>query len=99
MDFVDVVRVGTVSVTDATKRCVRVIFDGMVSNWLFVVSAPSAMPPQTNPQAGGVHEEAFASHSHGLPSAGAWFPRVNDTVLCVFIPIPDGDGFVLGAIK
>lgn len=99
MDIADIVRVGTVSVTDATTRRVRVIFDGMVSNWLFVVSAPSAMPSQTNSQAGGANEEAFASHAHGLPAAGAWFPRVNDTVLCLFIPIPDGDGFVLGAIK
>jgi phage baseplate assembly protein gpV len=33
-------------------------------------------------------------------SSGAvsWMPRVNDRVLCLYLPIFNGDGFILGAI-
>lgn len=27
-----------------------------------------------------------------------WFPAVNDTVLAVFLPVHDGDGFVIGGV-
>ncbi len=28
----------------------------------------------------------------------SWMPSVNDKVLCIYIPVFNGDGFVLGAI-
>lgn len=27
-----------------------------------------------------------------------WMPRINDTVLCVYLPIWNGDGFVVGGV-
>ena len=31
-------------------------------------------------------------------SAGLWTPRINDTVLTLYLPVFNGDGFVVGKI-
>lgn len=31
-------------------------------------------------------------------SALGWMPSINDTVLCLYIPVFNGDGFVLGVL-
>lgn len=27
-----------------------------------------------------------------------WMPQINDMVLCAYLPVEDGDGFILGVI-
>ena len=39
--------------------------------------------------------------SHGLyivQAGAAWLPKVNDTVLVIYLPVFNGDGFILGVI-
>lgn len=31
-------------------------------------------------------------------SALGWMPSINDTVLCLYVPVFNGDGFVLGVL-
>lgn len=33
-----------------------------------------------------------------LQNAGSWLPKVNDTVLILYIPVWQGDGYILGRI-
>ena len=33
-----------------------------------------------------------------VQTGGAWMPKVNDTVLTLYLPVFNGDGFVLGVI-
>lgn len=65
------VRIGTVSDTDAERRMVRLLYqsENMTSGWLYV-----------------------------LNRGDQWMPQINDTVLAVFMPVYDGDGFVIGGI-
>lgn len=82
------VRVGKVTDRDASTGRVRVLFPdtGLTSGWLFCLQAPS-------PVTIGTAEE----HTH-TASSGTWTPAINQTVVCLYLPIPDADGFVLGAI-
>lgn len=101
----NLVRIGTVSSVDNGKRVVRVIFEDkdIVSGWLHVLQRPNT----------GVSIKDNGKHSHELPGGGKtetdgshdhsgyttnWMPRVNDTVLVLYVPVFNGDGFVLGAI-
>jgi hypothetical protein len=105
MELEDIVRVGIVSVVDKPNRCVRVIFNGqekMVSGWLKVIKSPPFIPAKDVPQrteheAGGSGYAEYASHKHDV-IVSPWLPDVNDTVLCLYLPVFNGDGYVLGAI-
>ena len=33
-----------------------------------------------------------------LQRGSVWMPKINDTVLAVFLPVYDGDGFVIGGV-
>jgi len=82
------VRIGTVTDRDTTTGMVRVLFpdSGLTSGWLYCVQAKA-------PITIGTTEE----HTHAA-SSGTWTPSINQTVLCLYLPIPDADGFVLGVI-
>ncbi len=82
------VRIGKVTDRDTTTGMVRVLFpdSGLTSDWLYCVQAKA-------PITIGTTEE----HSH-TASSGTWTPSINQTVLCLYLPIPDADGFVLGVI-
>jgi len=101
----NIVRIGTVSSVDPAKRTVRVIFKDkeMVSGWLHVLQHNLA----------GVYIKPDGEHSHALDGGGTteldvehghaanvtyWMPRVNDTVVVLYLPVFNGDGFILGAI-
>lgn len=87
----NMVRVGVVSDVSGTKA--RVIYpdkDDLVSGWLSVlqhsgagVSAPAGGEPV---------------HSHPGASVGTWMPSPGQSVLVLYIPAFDSDGFILGAI-
>ena len=37
------------------------------------------------------------AHGHGV-SVSAWMPKVNDTVVVIYIPVFNSDGFVIGVV-
>lgn len=85
----DIVRIGTVMNVDIGNVCVRVKFqdEDFTSDWLPVLQhsgAPVAVSPASD-------------HGHSA-SLGTWLPKVNDTVLCLYLPLFSADGFVLGGI-
>ena len=98
------VRIGTVTVTDPVKRVARVKFEdtGETSGLLYVLANRSYIPDYDVPQrtefeAGGSGDPAFASHKHDL-IIKPWMPKVNAVVLTLYLPVLDGDGFILGEI-
>lgn len=101
----NLVRIGTVSAIDNAGKRARVMFQdkGMTSGWLFVLQHSGAA----------VNVDDSGEHSHSLPGDGttgengehshdaavtSWMPAVNDTVLVLYIPVFNGDGFILGVI-
>lgn len=102
----NLVRIGTVSSVDNGKRLARVMFrdkDEMVSGWLHVLQHHSAsvyIKPggkHSHSVTGGGTAETGGEHDHSA-SLTYWMPRVNDTVVVLYIPVFNGDGFILGAI-
>lgn len=100
----NIVRIGTVTDTDEGKRTARVKFEdtGIVSDWLYVLASRPYIPDYNGPQrtefeAGGSGDPAFASHKHDL-IIKPWMPKINATVLCLYIPVFNADGFILGEI-
>lgn len=100
----NLVRIGTVTAVDAGKRQARVKFEdtGLSSGWLYVLAAPPSVPDYNAPQRtefeeGGSGETAYESHSHSL-IIKPWMPKVNETVLTLYLPGDNADGFVLGRV-
>lgn len=98
------VRVGTVTNVDKGRRMVRVKFrsEDMPSGWLRVLASPPLIPSGDEPQrtefeAGGSGDAGFARHKHDL-IIKPWLPEQNAIVLCLYLPVFSGDGFVLGQI-
>lgn len=99
------VRVGTVTNVDNERRMARVKFQdtGHTPDWLFVLAARPYIPdydtaPQrTEFQAGGSEAAAFENHKHDL-IIKPWMPRINATVLTLYLPVFNAQGFVLGEI-
>ena len=105
MNIEDIVREGKVTAVDNGKRIAKVWFDsmGIESDWLPVLITRDFIPDYDVPQrtefeAGGSGDPAFASHKHDL-IIKPWMPKVGDQVLCLYEPIRDGRGFVLGGIQ
>jgi len=97
-------RVGTVTNQDPDKRMARVIFKdtNLPSGWLYVLASRPYIPDYEGPQrtefeAGGGGDAAYASHKHDL-LIKPWMPKIGAVVLCLYLPVPDGDGFILGEI-
>ena len=105
------VRVGTVTDVDKDKRLARVKFqsEDYTSGWLHVLQHYSAglyIEPDAehtheikDTYTGGGSAEKFEAHDH-LPGSHLtyWMPKVNDTVLCLYLPVFNADGFVLGGL-
>jgi hypothetical protein len=98
------VRIGTVTAVDNAKRLARVTFQdvNMPSGWLHVLDNRPYIPDYDVPQrteyeAGGSGDAAFERHKHDL-IIKPWMPKVNDTVLTLYLPAFNADGFVLGGI-
>ncbi len=85
----DMVRVGIVTAVDGDSRRARVHFPDrkLTSGWLYLLNAPPT-----------VKEQAVKEHPAGEHTVTAWMPAVNDRVLCLYIPVFGGDGFVLGGL-
>lgn len=103
--FSVMVRIGKVTAVDDVKRLAQVYFQDMdlTSGWIPVLINRDCIPDydvpqQTELEAGGSGYAAFASHKHDL-IIKPWMPRRGDQVLCLYEPIRDGRGFVLGGIQ
>ena len=95
-EMTQLVRVGTVMVTDPGKRMARVLFrdTGTPSGWLYVLASRPFLPDaDTKPQ----RTEETEGHRHDL-RIKPWMPEVNAVVLVLFLPVNSGDGFILGEI-
>ncbi len=104
------VRVGTVTDVNSAKRQARVKFQGenMTSGWLYVLQHSSAnvlVVPDgehtheiSDTYTGGGSAGTEPDHDHSGSYLTLWMPRINDTVLCLYLPVFNGDGFVLGGI-
>ena len=109
--FDRIVRVGTVTDANYDKRIARVKFPdlGYTSDWLPVLISLDTTPdykytdPQWTdfetedqiPQAG---ETRYAPHRHRI-TRKPHMPIVGDQVLCIYEPVRNGRGFILGGIK
>ena len=103
-------RIGTVTDVDTSKHRARVKFQDadMTSGWLYVLQhggagvtiTPDAQHTHkiTDSYTGGGSAEEFPAHDHPKSCLGYWMPKVNDTVLVLYLPISDSDGFILGGI-
>lgn len=85
MSVIDrMVQRGTVTAVDPVNHRVRVLFPetGMTSDWLQVLKCPSRV----------VDIDGRPLYVEG------WFPDINDTVVVLYIPVRDSDGYVIGGI-
>ena len=99
---------------DAHKVRVKFHDTGITSDWLCVLSnvpAVSIGVGGVHSHDSAVSVEAADGHSHEASldinqadghmhtaSVSRWMPGVNDTVLVVYLPIFNSDGFVIGGI-
>lgn len=98
------VRVGKVMAVDNGKRLARVKYEdvGIISDWLPVLANQPYipdydMPQRTEYEAGGSGYAEFENHKHDL-IIKPWMPKVNDTVVTLYLPVFNADGVVLGGI-
>lgn len=98
----NLVRIGTVTWTDPVKRVARVKFQdtSLPSGLLHVLANRPCIPdyevPQRTEYRGG-GDPACGEHAHPL-IIKPWMPMVNATVLCLYLPVWNGDGYILGEI-
>lgn len=83
------IRVGTVTNVNSSLRQVRVKYKdaGITSNWLPVLQHNGAS----------VFVSKSDDHTHS-GTVGYWMPNINDTVLVIYLPVFNADGFVIGGI-
>lgn len=107
----NLVRLGKVTDVDRGKRRVRVKFEdaGISSGWLQVIQhygaglyiKPDAEHTHTisDSYTGGGSASTYPAHDHSPGSyLTYWVPKVNDMVLVLYLPVFNGDGYVLGQI-
>ena len=104
------VRVGIVMDVDANKLMARVKFTDadMTSGWLRVIQrAGGAVTVAADNKhshtvhdtyTGGGSSDPVPTHNHPGTVTAAWMPKINDTVLTLYLPVGQGDGYVLGVI-
>ncbi len=105
---------GIVADVDAEKLRARVKFPetDMISGWLNVLQHRN-MGLSITEDGGHGHDvtvvdtytgggsgtaKAVPGHSHAESVTTAWMPRVNDQVVVLYLPVDDGDGFILGGL-
>lgn len=94
------VRQGIVTQRDPERGRVRVRFEeaGLTSGWLTVVQREGAELRLTEDGGHSAGQTVIPEHDHGGSTAGRWMPRLDERVLCLYLPVWNGDGFVLGVI-
>ena len=87
------IQIGTVTAVDPVKCQIRVKFNdiNMTSAWLKVLQH---LKTNISVSEGGNE----SPHTH-LASSGYWMPKINDTVVVLYLPVFNSDGFVIGSIE
>jgi len=98
------IQVGIVTSVDNENRKARVKFQdtGITSAWLRVLKNPPFIPTyeglqRTEYESGGSGDSSFANHKHDLVIL-PWMPKVNETVLVIYLPVENSDGYVIGGV-
>jgi len=98
-------RLGFVTNVNNEKRIARVKFEdlGYTSDWLPVLINRDFIPgydmeQRTEDRAGGSGYALFAGHNHNL-IIKPYMPKTGEQVLCIFEPVRNGRGFILGGIQ
>lgn len=84
------VQEGTVTaVAPGGRQLARVkLPSGVISDWLAVLGFPA--PVEVDPA---------GTYTHTHPArVKPWVPKVNDRVLVLLLPCPDGGGYILGGL-
>lgn len=89
---------------------VRVIWpaSSKTSDWLYVLQHPGAgldiIPDAehthqiTDTYTGGGSASTEPDHNHPGSTVTIWLPKVNESVLVIYLPLDCGDGFVIGRV-
>lgn len=87
----NMVRLGTVTLVDNDKRTARVKFQdtGYESGELYVLASRPYIPDYEGPQ---------KTEGGDDLKIKPWMPKVNAVVLVLYVPIKNGDGYILGEI-
>ena len=98
-------RIGFVTDVNNEKRIARVKFEdlGYTSGWIPVLINRDFIPDYDVPQrtearAGGAGYPQFESHTHDL-IIKPYMPKKGEQVLCIYEPVRNGRGFILGGIQ
>lgn len=103
-----IVRIGIVSDLDKSRKRARVIFRDldMTSGWLYVLQHPTVVDISAagehyhnikDTYTGGGMCDFDGKHSHNA-GVEAWMPKINQSVLVLYLPVFNSDGFILGVI-
>ena len=104
------VQVGTVSDVNTAGDRARVLLraSGMTTDWLYILQHPGAAltladdgghgHDVTIPGIGAGTAAPVADHDLTGSVLAKWTPAIGETVLVLFLPVEDGDGFILGRI-
>lgn len=89
------VRTGTVNAVNEEKRIARVRIDNedMDSGWLKVLDHT----PKAKDESEGENTFLADAHRHHV-ELKPWMPETGDRVLCLYLPMFNPDGFILGKI-
>lgn len=98
-------RLGFVTDVNNIKRLARVKFAdlGYTSGWIPVLINRDFIPDYDVPQRtefeeGGSGAAAYERHKHDLVIK-PYMPKVGEQVLCIYEPVRNGRGFILGGIQ
>lgn len=106
--FSNILRIGHVTNVDKEKRLARVKFDDLdlTSGWLPVLINRDfipdyedvVLPQRTEFEEGGSGDAEFQRHKHDL-IIKPYLPKKGEQVLCIYEPVRNGRGFILGGIR
>ncbi len=94
----EIIRIGAVSNVNYAERTVRVIFKdvNIISGWLKVLRASPFIGNEEPPKEM-TKTEKTSGHFHELKIL-PWFPKIGETVLCLYNPGFNEDGYVIGGL-
>lgn len=113
MQIEDIVREGTVTAVNESKRIAKVWFDGLEieSDWLPVLITRDRIGSdvtewdetqwtefETEWKGNRAGDPDYVDHKHKLVIK-PYMPKVNDLVLVLYFPVFNGDGVILGGVK
>lgn len=103
--FSGFLRLGIVTDVNNSKRIARVKFEdlGYTSGWIPVLITRDFIPDYDVPQrteyeGGGSGWPSYESHKHDL-IIKPYMPKKGEQVLCIYEPVRNGRGFILGGIQ